>query len=125
MSHDDRRILLRQSVQRRKHLALVVREGEKEPRNGEITLPERTVESRPRQRGKKKETNPEANADMTIAPITGRLKKQLIMDLSIALGIGTVAGYAFWYGYHVPTVRHRDAFYAKLEQEKAAKRNGE
>ena len=29
------------------------------------------------------------------------------------------AGAGWWYGYHVPAVRHRDAFYAKLEQQRA------
>lgn len=33
---------------------------------------------------------------MTIAPITGKLRKRLILDLSVALGGGTACGYAFW-----------------------------
>jgi len=32
-----------------------------------------------------------------IAPITGRLRKRLILDISVALGGGTAAGYAYWY----------------------------
>lgn len=31
-----------------------------------------------------------------IPAITGRLRKRLILDLSVALGGGTVAGYAYW-----------------------------
>ncbi|KAK6355754.1 hypothetical protein TWF718_000138 [Orbilia javanica] len=57
---------------------------------------------------------------MPIAPITGRLKKGLVLDLSIAIGGGVVCGLGWWYGYHVPAVRQRDAFYVKLEQERAA-----
>ncbi|RPA88160.1 cytochrome-c oxidase, subunit VIIa [Ascobolus immersus RN42] len=60
---------------------------------------------------------------MAIAPIVGRLRRGLIMDLSVAFGIGTAAGCYFWYGYHVPAVRTRDAFYAKLEKERAAARD--
>lgn len=33
-------------------------------------------------------------------------------------------GYLFWYGYHVPAVRRRDAFYEKLEKERVAKYGG-
>ncbi|KAG9010656.1 hypothetical protein FRB94_010133 [Tulasnella sp. JGI-2019a] len=40
---------------------------------------------------------------MAIAPITGKLRKRLILDLSVALGLGTAGGYAFWYGYHIPS----------------------
>ncbi|CAZ82570.1 unnamed protein product [Tuber melanosporum] len=55
---------------------------------------------------------------MAIAPIVGRLRKGLIIDLSVSLGLGTAAGCLFWYGYHTPSIRHRDAYYAKLEQER-------
>ena len=47
----------------------------------------------------------------------GKLRKQLIVDLSVAFGLGITGGYAFWFGYHIPAVRKRDAYYAKLEQE--------
>ncbi|KAH7555240.1 hypothetical protein BM1_06863 [Bipolaris maydis] len=74
---------------------------------------------------------------MAIKPITGMLKRQIVLDLSVAMGIrswarvwgawltvragiGVVAGYGWWYGYHVPAVRHRDAFYQKLEDERAS-----
>lgn len=33
---------------------------------------------------------------MPIAPITGRLRKGLWRDISVALGLGLGAGYAFW-----------------------------
>ncbi|CAG8579402.1 9169_t:CDS:1, partial [Dentiscutata heterogama] len=54
---------------------------------------------------------------MTLAPITGKLRKRLIFDISAALGLGTVSAYAYWYGIHIPAVRKRDFFYAKLAQE--------
>jgi hypothetical protein len=33
---------------------------------------------------------------MPIAPITGRLRKRLLLDLSSALGLGVAVGYAYW-----------------------------
>ncbi|USP78493.1 hypothetical protein yc1106_05767 [Curvularia clavata] len=67
---------------------------------------------------------------MAIKPITGMLRRQIVLDLSVAMGLGVTAGYGWWYviqgsiltiqGYHVPAVRHRDAFYQKLEDERAA-----
>ncbi|KAK8168201.1 cytochrome c oxidase family protein-like protein [Phyllosticta capitalensis] len=56
---------------------------------------------------------------MAIKPITGMLRRGLVLDLSLAFGLGTSMGYFWWYGYHVPTVRHRDAFYSKIEEERA------
>ena len=35
--------------------------------------------------------------EMAIAPITGKLRKRFWLDLSVALGLGVSAGYAFWY----------------------------
>ncbi|TVY68934.1 Cytochrome c oxidase subunit 7A [Lachnellula suecica] len=57
---------------------------------------------------------------MPVAPITGMLRRGLVLDLSVAGGLGTTFGYLFWYGYHVPAVRKRDAFYSKLEDKRAA-----
>ncbi|KAJ8106286.1 hypothetical protein OPT61_g9637 [Boeremia exigua] len=65
---------------------------------------------------------------MAIKPITGMLRRQVVLDLSVAMGLGVTAGYGWWYaipdlhvqGYHVPAVRHRDAFYQKLEDDRAA-----
>jgi cytochrome c oxidase subunit 7 len=56
---------------------------------------------------------------MAIKPITGMLRRTVVLDLTVALGLGVAAGYGFWYGYHVPAVRHRDAFYTKIEEERA------
>lgn len=32
----------------------------------------------------------------SIAPITGKLRKRLILDLTVSLGGGTVLGFAYW-----------------------------
>ncbi|KAJ5692754.1 cytochrome c oxidase family protein [Penicillium macrosclerotiorum] len=76
------------------------------------------------------------------------LRRGLVLDLSTAFGFGTTFGYLWWYGtyqhsripplspmmtnipnayilpsgYHLPRVRERDAFYSRLEQERAAER---
>ncbi|KAL2145642.1 hypothetical protein VTI28DRAFT_6700 [Corynascus sepedonium] len=56
-----------------------------------------------------------------VKPVTGMLRRGLITDLSIALGLGLVFGNAFWYGYHVPRTNARDNYYKKLEEERAAR----
>lgn len=33
---------------------------------------------------------------MAIAPITGKLRRRLITDLSVAMGLGIAGGYLFW-----------------------------
>ncbi|KDQ06109.1 hypothetical protein BOTBODRAFT_181888 [Botryobasidium botryosum FD-172 SS1] len=57
---------------------------------------------------------------MPIAPITGKLRKRLFLDLTAAIGLGTAGGYAYWYGVKVPSLRTREEFYAKYEQQKQA-----
>ncbi|KAJ2982750.1 hypothetical protein NQ176_g1180 [Zarea fungicola] len=57
---------------------------------------------------------------MAVAPITGMLRRRLILDLSIGLGAGLVMANAFWYGYHVPRRNLRDDYYSKLEEKRAA-----
>lgn len=54
----------------------------------------------------------------TIKPITGMLRKRFIRHLTLALGLGFAGGSYFWYGIHLPYVKKRDDFYAKLQQEK-------
>jgi hypothetical protein len=34
---------------------------------------------------------------MPIAPITGKLRKRLWLDISVALGLGVSSAYAFWW----------------------------
>lgn len=57
-----------------------------------------------------------------IKPITGMLRRNLVLDLGIGLGLGFAMANVFWYGFHMPRTNARDAFYNKLEQEKAEKR---
>ncbi|CZT21036.1 related to cytochrome-c oxidase chain VIIa [Ramularia collo-cygni] len=54
-----------------------------------------------------------------VKPITGMLRRGLVLDLSVAFGLGTAFGYGWWYGFHMPAVRKRDLFYAKLEDQRA------
>ncbi|KTW29479.1 cytochrome c oxidase subunit VIIa [Pneumocystis jirovecii RU7] len=51
---------------------------------------------------------------MAVKPITGMLKRALIKDVSVALGLGIGAAYVFWLGFHLPSVRKRNMFYEKL-----------
>ncbi|KAK0744719.1 hypothetical protein B0T21DRAFT_358236 [Apiosordaria backusii] len=89
-----------------------------------------------------------AAAAPAFKPITGMLRRGLILDLSIGLGmprfphpvpphlplemdtnrcwlvvagLGFVFGNAFWYGYHMPRVNARDNYYRKLEEARAAR----
>ncbi|KAI0289452.1 hypothetical protein BC826DRAFT_1107022 [Russula brevipes] len=55
---------------------------------------------------------------MPIAPITGKLRKRLWLDLSCAFGLGISGAYAYWYGIHLKTVQRQEEFYLKLERQK-------
>ncbi|KAN0130946.1 hypothetical protein V8E53_011324 [Lactarius tabidus] len=55
---------------------------------------------------------------MPIAPITGKLRKRLWLDLSCGLGFGISAAYAYWYGIHLKSVQRQEEFYLKLERQK-------
>ncbi|KAH0582702.1 Cytochrome c oxidase subunit 7A [Termitomyces sp. J132] len=57
---------------------------------------------------------------MAIAPITGMLRKRFWTDITCSLGLGTAAGYAYWYGYHLKALERQENFYIKLERERAA-----
>ncbi|KAI4106740.1 MAG: hypothetical protein LQ339_002932 [Xanthoria mediterranea] len=58
---------------------------------------------------------------MAIKPIVGKFRRGIVLDLSVAFGLGTTFAYLFWYGHHVPATRKRDEFYAKIEDERARK----
>ncbi|KAI5860817.1 cytochrome-c oxidase, subunit VIIa [Durotheca rogersii] len=58
---------------------------------------------------------------MAIKPITGMLRRGLITDISVALGLGVTFGTLFWHGFHMPRTHARDAFYRKLEADRAAR----
>ncbi|AGO12416.1 AaceriAER063Wp [[Ashbya] aceris (nom. inval.)] len=55
-----------------------------------------------------------------IAPITGTIKKRIIADIAIGLGLGTAAGSYWWWGFHKPKIAARENYYAQLAQQKAA-----
>ncbi|KUI55435.1 Cytochrome c oxidase subunit 7A [Cytospora mali] len=75
---------------------------------------------------------------MAVKPIVGMLRRNLILDLGIALGLGFAMGNVFWYdshpnflrdlrardkyGFHMPRTHARDNFYKALEEERLAKR---
>ncbi|EIM80391.1 cytochrome-c oxidase [Stereum hirsutum FP-91666 SS1] len=56
---------------------------------------------------------------MPIAPITGKLRKRLWLDLSTSLGLGTACAYFFWYNVHLKRVQRQEEFYLALERKKA------
>ncbi|PGH14971.1 hypothetical protein AJ80_05734 [Polytolypa hystricis UAMH7299] len=42
---------------------------------------------------------------MAIKPITGMLRRGLVLDLSVAFGLGATSGYLWWYGtYTQPNI---------------------
>ncbi|KAG4300648.1 hypothetical protein PCK1_003077 [Pneumocystis canis] len=55
---------------------------------------------------------------MAIKPVTNMLKRRLIKiyiyDITIALGLGISTAYVFWFKFHLPSIRKRDAYYEKL-----------
>ncbi|KAI1793517.1 cytochrome-c oxidase subunit VIIa [Ganoderma leucocontextum] len=55
---------------------------------------------------------------MSIAPITGKLRKRFWLDLTTALGLGVSAGFTFWYGIHLKRVQQQEEYYLKLERAK-------
>ncbi|KAJ3382152.1 hypothetical protein HDU92_004914 [Lobulomyces angularis] len=56
---------------------------------------------------------------MAIAPITGRFRKRVIFDVVGSLTLGTVGAYWFWYGFHLPFMKKRLDYDAKVKQEMA------
>ncbi|KAM3509279.1 hypothetical protein MY11210_006372 [Beauveria gryllotalpidicola] len=59
---------------------------------------------------------------MAVAPITGMLRRRLIVDLGVGLGAGFLMANAFWYGYHIPRTTARDNYYSKLEEKRQAEK---
>ncbi|KIJ55305.1 hypothetical protein M422DRAFT_239932 [Sphaerobolus stellatus SS14] len=56
---------------------------------------------------------------MAIAPITGKLRKSIWRDLTIAMGLGVAGAYWYWYGSHLKYLKKKEDFYLKLEKQKA------
>ncbi|KAF8317766.1 uncharacterized protein EI90DRAFT_3158694 [Cantharellus anzutake] len=57
---------------------------------------------------------------MPIAPIVGKLRKRLIVDLTAGIGLGTASAFGYWYWVKVPAVRREEAFYIKYTADRAA-----
>lgn len=55
---------------------------------------------------------------MAIAPIGGSLKKKIITDIIMGFVFGGSLATAYWQLEHVPIVKKREAYYAKLKAEK-------
>ncbi|KAG8169067.1 hypothetical protein KVR01_001816 [Diaporthe batatas] len=58
---------------------------------------------------------------MAVKPIVGILRRNLILDLGIALGLGFAMGNVYWHGFHMPRTNARDDYYKKLEDERASR----
>lgn len=54
-----------------------------------------------------------------IAPITGTMKRRIIVDISVGFAIGGVMG-AIWWGAHKKMVNTRENYYAALAEKKRA-----
>ncbi|KZP25543.1 COX7A, subunit VIIa of cytochrome c oxidase [Athelia psychrophila] len=52
-----------------------------------------------------------------IAPITGKLRKKIWLDLSVGIGLGVTSAYGFWYGWHLRKVAVQEEFYLKMERQ--------
>ena len=51
-----------------------------------------------------------------IAPITGALKKRIIMDILIGFSLGGALASTWWWGYHKKLIYKREAYYSKLSE---------
>ncbi|CAN6634321.1 cytochrome c oxidase subunit 9, mitochondrial [Trichomonascus vanleenenianus] len=57
---------------------------------------------------------------MPIKPITGTLKRRIIIDITTAFTIGGIAATWWWNTSHKKTIAERDAWYAEYEKTKNA-----
>ncbi|RLV95899.1 Cytochrome c oxidase subunit 7A [Spathaspora sp. JA1] len=57
---------------------------------------------------------------MPITAITGTLKRKILTDITIGFACGFGLATLYWQLEHVPVVTKRDAYYAKLKQQKEA-----
>ncbi|ODQ67887.1 cytochrome c oxidase subunit 7A [Nadsonia fulvescens var. elongata DSM 6958] len=55
-----------------------------------------------------------------IKPITGTLKRRIIIDISVGFGLGGAMASAWWWGFHQPMVAKRDAWYIENDKAKSA-----
>ncbi|KAI0033933.1 cytochrome-c oxidase [Vararia minispora EC-137] len=56
---------------------------------------------------------------MPIAPITGKLRKRLWLDLTTSLGLGISAAYGWCFLTLTSAERRQEEYYLKLERERA------
>lgn len=55
---------------------------------------------------------------MAIAPITGTLRKRILVDIVLGFSIGGVMASYWWYGVHKRIVNKREAYYSELSKKK-------
>ncbi|CAH02073.1 Cox9 [Kluyveromyces lactis] len=55
-----------------------------------------------------------------IAPITGTIRKRILADITIGFAIGGAMASYWWWGFHKNIINKREAYYAKLAEQKAA-----
>lgn len=55
---------------------------------------------------------------MTIAPITGTIKRRVIMDIVLGFSLGGVMASYWWWGFHMDKINKREKFYAELAERK-------
>lgn len=46
-----------------------------------------------------------------VTRIFGSLKKRIITDIAVSFAIGIPTAYLWWYTFHVPRQKHREAWY--------------
>jgi cytochrome c oxidase subunit 7 len=54
---------------------------------------------------------------MAIAPITGFMKRRIIIDISVGMALGSVLG-VYWWRSHTKMVETRENYYAALAEKK-------
>ncbi|CAI1902107.1 hypothetical protein SEUBUCD646_0D01770 [Saccharomyces eubayanus] len=55
---------------------------------------------------------------MAIAPITGTIKRKVIMDMIIGFSLGGAMASYWWWGFHMDKINKREKFYAELAERK-------
>lgn len=55
---------------------------------------------------------------MAIAPITGTIKRRVIMDIVLGFSLGGVMASYWWWGFHMDKINKREKFYAELAERK-------
>lgn len=62
-------------------------------------------------------TQTHIHTTMAIAPITGFMKRRIIIDISVGMALGSVLG-VFWWRSHTKMVETRENYYAALAEKK-------